>query len=240
MQPTSPLLAAGIAVHCAHHRLVSIHELKPRPGNPNEHPESQIILYAAAIQARGWREAITVSNLSGFIVAGHGALLAARKLGVDVVPVEFQDYGGEDEELADLLAHNRLPELSRTDKDLLTPILQRLAPGGFALSAGYGAEVIAKLLAEVAPAAHYPLVAKLNEAHHLLCIPVDSETDWQFLKNLVGARVEQSFKNTTVGESHVVPFARFIHELRMNLGSLSPASSLCDDPPPQPPAIERR
>lgn len=225
-------LASGIPVHCAHHAIVSIHDLKPRPGNPNEHPESQLILYAAAIKARGWREAVTVSTASGLIVAGHGALLAARKLGVDRVPVEYQDYASEEEELADLLAHNRLAELSRTDKDALKPILERLAPGGHALTAGYGAEVLAALLAEVAPLPQYPIVARLNECHHLLCIPVDSETDWIFLKNIAGVRNERSYKNATIGESHVVPFATFIASIRENLHSL--AQTRRDDLDPSP------
>ena len=99
-------LASGVPVHCAHHAIVPLHELKARPDNCNVHPDSQLVLYAAAIKARGWREAITVSKRSGFIVSGAGALLAARKLGVDAAPVEFQDYATDEEELADLVAHN--------------------------------------------------------------------------------------------------------------------------------------
>jgi len=41
----------------------------------------------------------------------------ARRIGVEEVPVEFQNYASEEEELADLLAHNRLPELSRTNAE---------------------------------------------------------------------------------------------------------------------------
>lgn len=215
-------LASGIPVHCAHHALVSIHELKPHPQNANLHPDAQLILYAAAIKARGWREAITVSNLSGFIVKGHGGLLAARRLGVDMLPVEYQDYANEAEELADLLAHNRLAELSRTDKDLLSSVIAQIAPAGLAASAGFTDDVVAAILAEITPAPQYPIVARLNEAHHLLCIPVDNETDWQFLKNIAGVRVEQSYKNATVGESHVVPFTRFLQSLRENSHSIAP------------------
>jgi len=58
-------IASGLPVHCAHDALVSVHELRPHPRNPNEHPEKQLIVYAAAIKARGWRESITVSLRSG-------------------------------------------------------------------------------------------------------------------------------------------------------------------------------
>jgi ParB-like chromosome segregation protein Spo0J len=112
------VFASGIAVHCAHDALLSLADLLPKlhPKNANEHPDSQLILYAAAIKARGWRESVTVSLRSGFVVKGNGGVLAAQKLGVDQVPVEFQNYASDEEELADMLAHNRLPELSRTSR----------------------------------------------------------------------------------------------------------------------------
>src|SRR5690349_19854596 len=120
-------LASGIPVHCAHHKIAPLHECLLHPQNPNIHPDSQLALYGAAIVARGWRESVTVSRRSGFVVKGNGAVLTARKLGLTEVPVEFQDYASDDDELADLIAHNRLPELARTDADLLRPILARLA-----------------------------------------------------------------------------------------------------------------
>ena len=217
---------AAIPVHCAHHAMASIHDLKPHPANPNRHPERQLLLYAAAIRAHGWREAVTVSRRSGFVVSGCGAIEAARRIPTDQIPVEYQDYATDEEELADLLAHNRLAELSTTDGDLLKAALAQLGGTGAKVVTGYSPADIAKLLATAAPAPQYPIVARLNESHHLLCIPVESETDWQFLKNLAGVRVEQSYKNSTVGEAHVVPFARFLSSLRENLHSIAQASGL--------------
>lgn len=150
-------LASGIPVHCAHHEIVSIHELKPHPSNPNTHPERQLALYAAAIRQAGWREAITVSRRSGFIVSGHGALEAARRIPADTAPVEYQDYASEQEELADLLAHNRLASLSQMDGALLKSVLLSLGGAGASLVTGYSAEAVAELLAEVAPAPQYPI-----------------------------------------------------------------------------------
>lgn len=181
-------LASGIPVHCAHHAIAPIHECRLHPKNPNVHPESQLTLYSAAIAARGWRESITISRLSGYVVKGNGGVLAARKLGVAEVPVEYQDYATEDEELADLVAHNRIPELSRTDKELLKPILAKLNPSGILASVGFSAGDVAKLLAEITPAPQYPITAKLNERHDFAVITCDSETDWQFLKTLIGLR----------------------------------------------------
>lgn len=210
----------SIPVHCAHHRIVPIAELKPNPANPNKHPAKQLEFYAAAIRAHGWRESVTVSKLSGLVVRGHGALLAGRLIGADVVPVEDQDYESPEEELADLLADNRIAHLAAVDHDLLKTALQNLP--GQAIT-GYSSTEIAALLAELAPPPEYPIAAKLNERHDYVLITVDNETDWQFLKNLAGVRTERSFKNNDVGEGRVVPFPRFLESLRENLHSIPPA-----------------
>lgn len=200
--------------------MVSISELKPNPANPNKHPAKQVELYAAAIRAHGWRESVTVSKLSGLVVRGHGALLAGRMIGATVVPVEYQDYDSPAQELADLLADNRLAHLSVTDADLLKTALGELAPDSIS---GYTEIEIADILAELAPAPEFPIAARLNERHDYVVITVDNETDWAFLKNIAGVRTERSFKNATVGEGRVVPFPRFIESLRENLHSIPPA-----------------
>lgn len=206
--------------------MVPIGDLKPNPTNPNKHPAKQLEFYAAAIRAHGWRESVTVSKLSGLVVRGNGALLAGRLIGAAQVPVEYQDYASPEEELADLLADNRLAQLAATDADLLKQALRNLSPAAIT---GYTATEIADLLAELAPAPEYPITAKLNERHDYVLIFVDNETDWQFLKNLAGVRTERSFKNDTIGEGRVVPFALFLASLRENLHSIPPARCDNDD-----------
>lgn len=114
--------ACGIPVYCAHDRIVPIEQVKPNPQNPNNHPEEQIELLAKIIKAQGWRKPITVSTRSGLIVSGHGRLMAAKAAGVSHVPVDFQHYESEEAELADLLADNRLAELSEINDKMLAEI----------------------------------------------------------------------------------------------------------------------
>lgn len=116
-------------VFCAHTKMVDIEKVIPNPRNPNKHSEKQIVLLAKIIAAQGWRAPITVSTRSGFIVRGHGRLLAARKLGLANVPVDLQDYENEAAEWADLIADNRLSELSEIDELLLKDLLQDLNTG---------------------------------------------------------------------------------------------------------------
>lgn len=120
--PKARTLANGIEVWCSFDKLVPVGELKPNPRNPNTHPQRQIELLAKNIRYFGWRQTITVSKRSGLIVSGHGRLMAAKHLGVEVVPVDFQDFASENDELAMLVADNRLAELSSVDLNELEKI----------------------------------------------------------------------------------------------------------------------
>lgn len=137
-----------IPVHCAFEKLISLEELVENPKNPNTHPEKQIELLANIIAAQGFRVPITVSKRSGFIVRGHARLKAARLLGLEAVPVDFQDYKTEAAEWADLIADNRLAELAKVDDDLLKDLLKELPEDDLNLT-GFDEDEIAAILAEV-------------------------------------------------------------------------------------------
>lgn len=123
-EATPKATAGGVPVFCAHDAIVTLEKLIPNPKNPNTHSDEQVKLLGRIIQATGWRQPITVSNRSGFIVKGHGRLLAARAAGLTEAPVDFQEYATEAEEWADLVADNRLAELSEIDNALLMDIFQ--------------------------------------------------------------------------------------------------------------------
>jgi ParB-like chromosome segregation protein Spo0J len=115
-----------IKVYCAFDEMVPTADLKEHPKNPNKHPQRQIKILSEIIKRQGWRAPVTVSNLSGLIVRGHGRLLAARHLGLDKIPVDYQDYVSEDAEIADLIADNKIAELSELDQDLSESLLKGL------------------------------------------------------------------------------------------------------------------
>ena len=114
----------GVSVFCAFDEVVEINKLKENPRNPNTHPSVQIDLLAQIIKKTGWRAPITVSNLSGFIVKGHGRLQAAKAAGFKHCPVEYQNFSDEEEEMAALLADNKLAELAEIDVEKLTEIFK--------------------------------------------------------------------------------------------------------------------
>ena len=136
-----------VPIFCAHDELVAIERVIGNPRNPNTHPSCQIELLAKVISAQGWRAPITVSSRSGFVVRGHGRLAAARLLGVDVVPIDFQDYESEAAEYADLIADNRIAELAEPDLPALADLLLELDTGDFDMDlTGFDASGLERLM----------------------------------------------------------------------------------------------
>lgn len=146
------ILADGIEVWCAYDKLVKVEELIPHPKNPNTHPQNQIKILAQNIRYHGWRHPIVVSKLSGYIVAGHGRLEAAKELGVSIVPVEYQNFASEDNELAVLVGDNRLAELSTLDLNGLQDIIDGFKASDFdTILAGFEPTDLDALLGEQKP-----------------------------------------------------------------------------------------
>jgi DNA modification methylase len=102
-------------INCEYSELLDTHKLVPHPRNANKHPERQIDILAKLIDFQGWRLPIIVSKRSGFVVAGHGRLEAAKKLGHEQVPVSYQDFESEAQEFAFLISDNKSSSLAEHD-----------------------------------------------------------------------------------------------------------------------------
>lgn len=85
-------------VFCAYDEMVPIGDIRPNPRNPNTHPAEQIRLLARIITENGWRAPITVSTRSGYVVRGHGRLMAARHAGLSECPVDYQEYESDEQD----------------------------------------------------------------------------------------------------------------------------------------------
>lgn len=136
-----------IKIYCSHTELRDPTSLVEHPRNYNTHPAEQIRLLAKIIQHQGWRNPITVSKRSGFVVKGHGRLAAAMLLKTEKVPVDVQDYKDEASEVADMIADNRIAELAEADTDALKGLLLDDVFDNFDLDlTGFDAEEINSLL----------------------------------------------------------------------------------------------
>lgn len=97
---------AKMKVLCAHQKLVPIAKLKPHPKNRNVHPKKQIEMLSKILSDRGWRHPVIVSKKSGYVVAGHGRLAAAKLAGFKEVPVDYQSFDNPEQEYEFLVADN--------------------------------------------------------------------------------------------------------------------------------------
>jgi ParB-like nuclease family protein len=91
--------------------------LKPFPGNPRRHPEGQIAGLMKSIR-KVWTNPILIDE-SAMILAGHGRLEAAKRLGMSEVPTVTITGLSPGEKRAILIADNRLPERAVWDFDVL-------------------------------------------------------------------------------------------------------------------------
>lgn len=87
---------------------VDVGLLKENPKNRNKHPKEQIERLVKIIKYQGWRAPIVVSNRSGYIAAGHGRLMAAKKLELSKVPVSYQDFESEEQETSYGISDNAI------------------------------------------------------------------------------------------------------------------------------------
>lgn len=116
-------------IHCRYDRLVSVKELKPHPKNRNKHPKDQVDRLAKIIAYQGVRAPIVVSKLSGYIVKGHGTLLAIKKNKMDSVPVVDQEFNDLDQEYAFLQSDNAIASWAELDVEGIKGDLSDLVPG---------------------------------------------------------------------------------------------------------------
>ena len=121
-------------------------ELIPYVNNSRTHSDEQVAQIAASIKEFGWTNPILVDGDNG-IIAGHGRLMAARKLGHKEVPtIELADLT-ETQKKAYIIADNRLALNAGWDNEMLTIELNDLLADGFALDIlGFDPKEIAALL----------------------------------------------------------------------------------------------
>lgn len=102
---------------------VEVKKLKPYERNAKKHPKSQIDRIAKSIDEFGFNEPIIIDD-KGLIIAGHGRLEAAKKLGLDVVPCVRLSHLSEEEKKAYNLISNKLNMSSGFDIELLNGELE--------------------------------------------------------------------------------------------------------------------
>ncbi|GGC70877.1 hypothetical protein GCM10011504_55810 [Siccirubricoccus deserti] len=138
--------AAGTPPIFPSYKAASVADLVPYARNARTHSAAQVAQLAASIREFGFTNPILVDGERG-VIAGHGRLLAARKLGLTEVPTIELSHLTPAQRRAYVLADNRLALSAGWDEELLRIELGDLQAEGFDLAlTGFDANEIGKLL----------------------------------------------------------------------------------------------
>lgn len=123
-----------------------VESLIPYVNNSRKHSDEQVAQIAASIKEFGWTNPILVDGDNG-IIAGHGRLMAARKLDMDKVPVIELAHLTQSQRKALIIADNRLALNAEWDTQMLTLELNDLLKDDFGLELmGFGDDELESLL----------------------------------------------------------------------------------------------
>jgi len=125
---------------------ISIEKLIPYVNNARTHSDAQVAQIAASIKEFGFNNPVLIAD-DNSIIAGHGRVMAARKLGKDTVPAVRLSHLTEMQRKAYILADNKLALNADWDNSLLAIELADLKDLGFDTDlTGFSADEIAALM----------------------------------------------------------------------------------------------
>jgi len=109
-----------------------IEALLPYARNARTHSDAQVAQIAASMVEFGWTNPVLVDGVNG-IIAGHGRVMAARKLGLEMIPVIELAHLSETQKRAYILADNKIALNAGWDEEMLRVELDALREADFNL-----------------------------------------------------------------------------------------------------------
>lgn len=159
-------------------------DLIPYARNSRTHNETQVAQIAASIKEFGWTNPILLDGENG-IIAGHGRVMAAQKLGESKVPTIELSHLSEHQKRAYIIADNKLALNAGWDNELLAVEFEDLKDAGYDLGlTGFSLDEINALTPEIinegltdedaVPDVPDEPITKLGDIyklgnHHLMC-----------------------------------------------------------------------
>jgi len=126
-----------------------LESLIPYARNSRTHSDEQIAQIAASIREFGWTNPVLIDGENG-LIAGHGRVMAARKLGIQEIPSIQLAHLSEAQKRALVLADNKLAMNAGWDESLLKIELKELANYDFNLEIiGFDLIELANLFDEI-------------------------------------------------------------------------------------------
>jgi DNA modification methylase len=179
--------------------MLGVDKLIPYARNAKKHPPEQVDQIAASIQEWGFTIPVLVDD-DGMIIAGHGRVLAAKKLGIDQIPTLTARGWSDEKKRAYVLADNKLTENGGWDEEALANEISDLLAAGFDVGlTGFSGSEIDDLLGDGSqeglieddetPEVEEKLVSKLGDVwqigkHRVVC---GDSTSTEVLDKLLGS-----------------------------------------------------
>ena len=110
-----------------------VDDLIPYARNSRTHSDAQVAQIAASVREFGWTNPVLVDGENG-IIAGHGRILAARKLGMEEVPCIELAGLSDTQRRAYIIADNKLALNAGWDEEMLRLEMSELGDLGFDLA----------------------------------------------------------------------------------------------------------
>lgn len=109
-----------------------IQDLIPYARNSRTHSDAQVAQIAASIKEFGWTNPVLLDGENG-IIAGHGRVMAAHKLGETEVPTIELSHMDENQKRAYIIADNKLALNAGWDNEMLALEMSDLKDAGYDL-----------------------------------------------------------------------------------------------------------
>ena len=154
---------------------VSVNDLVPYKKNPKKHDSNDVDLIIKSIERNGFGENLLVCPETMEILSGNGRYLAAKKMGLEQVPVVYAPSGLSEKQKADLvIASNKLVEVSGYNDNLQELMdLFELNPEDYGMKA-----LEEELASEEEPEPEIEFTEELREEHNYIVLYFDNEVDW--------------------------------------------------------------
>nr|DAP60004.1 MAG TPA: ParB protein [Caudoviricetes sp.] len=165
-----------------------IKDLKPYKKNAKKHTKEQVEKIANSIKEFGFTQPVIIDkNME--VVAGHGRILGAKKVGIKNVPTVMLEELTEEQIKAYRLVDNKLNE-SEWDNDLLQQSLEEIAEMDMEVF-GFTIDSLADETIEVEP--DIPFTEILNEENNYIVLKFENKIDWINALGMLGVEKVKAY-----------------------------------------------
>lgn len=156
-----------------------IQDLIPYARNSRTHSDAQVAQIAASIKEFGWTNPVLLDGTNG-IIAGHGRVMAAQKLGETEVPTIELSHMDENQKRAYIIADNKLALNAGWDNEMLALEVADLKDAGYDLDlTGFSLDEIAALNGDIDVEEDFK--EPIDESRNLLMIECQGERELETL-----------------------------------------------------------